>query len=153
MIKEARKLIAFLFQRSGKDRLDENEIYMTLSYELGWLTPAEAKQFIQQGLKQGLLDEMDADYMPTFDISMVEVPLGFEVDGGIVETKSEGVVNIIVGILTVGDLNEEQARSLIHTRAEQEDVIAEVGALLIAHEQGIDVQPYLEQAKKAVARL
>jgi len=153
MIKEARKLIAFLFQRSSKDMLDENEIYMTLSYELGWLTPAEAKRFIQRGLEQGLLEDTDAGYTPTFDVSTVEVPLGFEVDGSIVETRREGVVDVIVGVLTGGGMSEEQVRSMIRQRAEQENIIIEVAALLVAHEQDIDVQPYLDQGKKAVTRL
>ncbi|MBS3773489.1 MAG: DUF2240 family protein [Candidatus Thermoplasmatota archaeon] len=153
MIQEARKLIAFLFQRSGKDSLDENEIYMTLSYELGWLTPAEAKEFIQRGLEQGLLQETDAGYTPTFDTASVDVPLGFEVDGSIVQIEQEDLVTVIAGVLAGRDMHEEQARSLIQKRVEQEHVIPEVAALLVAHEHGVDVQPYLERARKAVKNM
>lgn len=153
MIQEARKLLAFLFQRSGKESLNENEIYMTLSYELGWLTPAEAKQFIQRGLEQELLEETDDGYTPTFDPSAVDVPLGFEVDGSIVQTESQDLVTVITDVLVGQNMSEKQARSLIEERAEKEHIIPEVAALLVAHEQGMDVRPYLEQARKALKNM
>lgn len=150
MIQEAKKLIAFLFQRSGKDSLDDNEIYMTLSYELGWLTPAEAKQFIKRGLERELLEETDEGYTPTFDPGAVEVPLGFEVDGSIVQTEQKSLVDVVADALAAGDLTEDQARGMIEERAKQEHVIPEVAALLVGHEHGMDVQQYLAGAQKAV---
>lgn len=153
MIKEAKKLIAFLLQRSGKESLNENEIYMTLSYELGWLTPAEAKQFIQRGLEQELLEKTDEGYTPTFDSSAIDVPLGFEVDGTIVQTESQDLVTVITDALAGQNMSEKQARSLIDERAEKEHIIPEVAALLVAHEQGINVQPYLERGRKALKNM
>ncbi len=150
MIQEAKKLIAFLFQRSGKNNLDENEIYMTLSYELGWLTPAEAKQFIRRGLERGLLSETDDGYTPTYDVSAVDIPLGFEVDGSIVQPGDEDLVSVIAGVLASEDTREEDVRRQIRERAKTEHVIPAVAALLIAHERGVDVGPYLGQARRAV---
>ncbi len=153
MTTEARKLIAFLFQRSGTDSLDDNEIYMTLSYELGWLTPAQAKRFIKRGLEQGLLEETDAGYTPTFDPAAVEVPLGFEVDGSIVQTKRRDLVTEICETLSAREMSEEEARRMVSERAEQEHVIPEVAALLVAREHGIDVQPYRKRTWKAVKEM
>ena len=60
-MERAKNLIAFLFQRSGKERLEEKEIYMALSYELRWLTPEKAKIFLQRCLESGLLKTEDGE--------------------------------------------------------------------------------------------
>ena len=84
-MEKAKNLIAFLFQRSGKERLNEKEIYMTLSYELRWLTPEKAKIFLKRCLESGLLKIEGDEYTPNFDYKSIQIPLGFKVDDSIVE--------------------------------------------------------------------
>ena len=79
-MEKAKNLIAFLFQRSGKTRLDEKELYMSLSYELRWFTPEKAKIFLHKSVENGLLKSEGEEYCPTFDYQNVQIPLGFTAD-------------------------------------------------------------------------
>ena len=52
MNSEAKIMIAFLFNRSGKNELKDSEIYLPLSMELGWLSAKESQEFIKYAIKQ-----------------------------------------------------------------------------------------------------
>lgn len=74
---EAKIIIAFLFNRSGKPVLKESELYLPLSMELGWFSTKEAAEFVSYAVAQGLLAKKDGDLHPTFPIEAITVPVGF----------------------------------------------------------------------------
>ena len=46
MNSEAQKVIAFVFRRSGKKQIPYSDFYLTLSMELNWFTPDDARKFL-----------------------------------------------------------------------------------------------------------
>ena len=52
---EAKIIIAFLYNRSGKTALKESELYLPLAMELGWFTTKEAHEFVTDAINQELL--------------------------------------------------------------------------------------------------
>ena len=48
-------IIAFLFKRSGREELSFSDLYLTLSIDLNWFTPEDAKAFVNMAIKQKLL--------------------------------------------------------------------------------------------------
>jgi len=138
-----KQLIAFLFQRSGKEKVNDNDIYMALSYELGWFTPAQSKDFIKYCLDKGLLRREENLYVPDFEYAGMEIPLGFRVDGGELEIHQEsrkgGVTSPIIEELEKKGVGRDEIKKL----AEQEGIIPEVAVLVAARERGIDVSPFL----------
>ena len=78
MADEAQIILAFLFKRSGKTTVKESELYLPLSLELGWFTASQAHQFVQYALQQGLLEHDNDHVSPSFDVNMIEIPVGFK---------------------------------------------------------------------------
>ena len=46
MPSELEIVITFVYNRSGKSELSFSDLYLTLSMELNWFTPDDAKEFI-----------------------------------------------------------------------------------------------------------
>lgn len=149
-MEKAKNLIAFLFQRSGKERLNEKEIYMTLSYELRWLTPEKAKIFLKRCLESGLLKIEGDEYTPNFDYKSIQVPLGFKVDESIVE---EDVFSSIVKEIQKNGMDKEMIFKEVEALKEKMGVIEEVAALVLAKKNRIDISPFIPKVKKIIENM
>ncbi len=149
-MEKAKNLIAFLFQRSGKERLNEKEIYMTLSYELRWLTPEKAKIFLKRCLESGLLKIEGDEYTPNFDYKSIQVPLGFKVDESIVE---EDIFSSIVKEIQKNGMDKEMIFKEVEALKEKMGVIEEVAALVLARKNGIDISPFIPKVKKIIENM
>ncbi len=141
-------MVAFLFQRSGKQKLDDNDIYKTLSYELGWFTPSQSRSFIKDCLGKELLKEKGGGYMPNFDYERMEIPLGFKVDGSMIDRKNTGngradVLSFIVSEIEEKGVDRNVADEMIKKLAENRKIIPEVAALVIARKYDLDTVPFL----------
>jgi hypothetical protein len=150
-MEKAKNLIAFLFQRSGKTRLDEKEIYMSLSYELRWFTPEKAKIFLHKSVENGLLKSEGEGYCPTFDYQNVQIPLGFTVDDSVVE-EEDTFSSILKELEKRGMERENLFRELEHLKKKM-NVIPEVAALILAKKHGIDISPFIKKVKKIVINM
>ena len=88
MASDAETIIAFVFKRSGKSELFYSDFYLTLSMDLNWFTPNDAKNFVNKAIESGLLERKDEKILPTFDIESINVPLGFYPSKIIFEEKA-----------------------------------------------------------------
>jgi hypothetical protein len=87
MVSQAELIITFIFNRSGKTELSFSEMYLTLSMDLNWFTPDDAKDFVEKAIKEGYLKEKNSQICPLFDISKVSVPIGYSPTGELFEKK------------------------------------------------------------------
>ena len=71
MASEKEIIITFLYNRSGKSKLSYNELYLTLSIELNWFTPDDAKLFINQSISENLLKKEKEELSPNFDFHKI----------------------------------------------------------------------------------
>ena len=81
MVSQAEKIITFVFNRSGKTELSFSEMYLTLSMELNWFTPDDAKKFVEKAIREGLFCKKNNQLSPSFDVSKVNVPVGYNPKG------------------------------------------------------------------------
>ncbi len=152
-MEKAKQTLAFLFRRSGKQKMNDNDIYMALSYELGWFTPVQSKDFIKDCLDKGLLKKDGKDYVPNFEYEEIDVPLGFKMDGSEVERKyDENASPIIRKIIEKGMEGEDEINA-IRKLAEKEKIIPEVAALIIARDNGMDVSPFLKDVWEIIKKM
>ncbi len=77
MYDEAKQIIAFVFNRSGKKSLQDSEVYLTISMELKWCSPKIAKEFVSNACVVGLLGKEEEEITPLFDPQAILIPLGF----------------------------------------------------------------------------
>lgn len=154
-MEKLKQLIAFLFQRSGKGTLKDSEIYAALSYELGWLTPAQSMGLIEDCLKKGLLVAEEEGYKPAFDYANMEIPLGFKIDGSMVEIPSSGneILPAIISEIVKKGVSENSARDAIMKKAEKEHIIPEVAALIVAKEHDVDVSSFIKDAWNVIKNM
>ena len=77
MDSEAKIILAFVFNRSGKTGLAEAELYLPLAMELGWFSTKEAQQFVKYAMKKELVVKKDGMLTPSFPLDGIKIPVGF----------------------------------------------------------------------------
>ena len=146
------KLIAFLFQTSGKEKLTEKEIYMILSFKLGWLTPAEGKKAIQKALEKGLIKKEGDEIAPDFDYKSIDIPFEFKFDAKMLEMEEDLYAKIVGRIAKERNVGEKKIEEEIKEFSESQDVYREIAALVIAKKYGIEIDDLMEEAWKMVKK-
>ena len=157
MDSEAEIIIAFLFKRSGKNKLKESEIYLPLSIELRWFSTKEAHEFIKYAIKQKLLTKKGDLLTPSFDIEKINVPFGFYPSKKIfVEEKSlkkENVMDTLVPrIFEKTKQTHKEVLGQISQFESEKNIIPEVAALLVAKEYDIKIDDIFEIIENKIFR-
>jgi hypothetical protein len=149
MTSEAEQIIAFIFKRSGKNELGFSEMYLTLSMDLNWFTPDDAKSFVNNALKHNLLLKKGELVSPGFEINKTNVPLGFHPTGKLfeIETKpiatEENVLDEIVKkIEEKTELKKEEILEKIKKIEQERNLTSEVAALLVGKEYDVDLAEF-----------
>ncbi|MCK4332143.1 MAG: DUF2240 family protein [Thermoplasmatales archaeon] len=157
MDSEVKIIIAFLFNRSGKNELKESEIYLPLSIELGWFSTKEAHELVQYALKQKLLIKKDGLLTPSFDIEKINVPIGFYpskktfVNGGKIE-ENNVMDTIVHRIVEKKNQDRKEIIGEIKQVASEKNILPEVAALLVAKECNIDIEDGFEPVENKILR-
>ena len=158
MPSETEIIIAFLFNRGGKPKLGFSDLYLTLSMDLNWFTPDDAKSFINSALKQKILTKKGDLYEPNFDYDKITVPVGFTPSKRVLEEKvvkkeeSAPTIldKIVKQIVEKSDLNNKQIFERINLTAKEKNITTEVAALLIAKEFDVELEDFFEKVEKSI---
>jgi len=148
---EAKIIIAFLFNRSGKTMLTEAELYLPLSMELGWFTANEAQDFIAFTVKQNLLVKDGKLLHPNFPIERVSIPVGFAPSKKRFEEhkpahKEEPLLETIISNISkkthrdASDIEKE-----IQQEAKEKNILLEIAALAVAWRNGVPITEWLDR--------
>lgn len=157
MDSEAKIIIAFLFNRSGKNELKESEIYLPLSIELGWFSTKKSHEFVNHALKQKLLIKKEGMLTPNFDIEKIKVPIGFYpskktfVNGGKIE-ENNVMDTIVHRIVEKKNQDRKEIIEEIKQTALEKNILPEVAALLVAKEYNIDIGNSFEPVENKILR-
>ena len=153
MTSEEETIIAFVFNRSGKTKIDYSKFYLTLSLDLNWFTPEDAKTFTNQAIKHELLIKKDDSVTPNFDITKTDIPTGFYPSKNLfqgkkpdikIEEKKDVFERIIDKISKESKLEK---KVLIENSAQiekQRNISKEIAALLVGKENNVDLSEFLE---------
>ncbi len=153
MESEAKIILAFLFNRSGKALLTEAELYLPLSMELGWFSATEAQEFIASALKKNLLIKEGKLLHPNFQINRVAIPVGFTPTKKIFEEtrsgrKEQSLIDSLVSLICEKTKkNQADVVKEIQREAQEKDILPLVAALLIARRSEVAVLEWLDAAE------
>jgi hypothetical protein len=145
MDSEAKIIIAFLFNRSGKVGLKDSELYLPLSMELGWFSTKEAQDFVKYAVKHELLVKKDGILHPTFPLETITIPMGFTPtkkvvhDNGDLRKEKNIVDDIVLRISEKTSRDQQEILSEIHQVEHDKNILPEVAALYVARTYGLDV--------------
>jgi len=158
MDSEKEVIISFVFKRSGKKEVSFSEFYLTLSIDLNWFTPEDAKNLTKDMIKNGLLLEEKETVTPGFDISNIKTPSGFRPSKQVfkeeqkMEKKEEKDVltKIIQKIVEKTDEKQKTVFEKIKNISEERNITIEVAALVFGKEFDIVFDDLLRDVEKTV---
>lgn len=154
MNSEEERIIAFLFKRSGKKELKQSEAQLTLSMDLNWFTPEEAKNFIIAALENKLLEKSGELVKPSFDVTGVNVPFGFYPSKKVFEKKDEIKSDVLMELINEikknTDVDEVEIKTKIRKLGEEKNITPEVAALLVGKEYSIYFEDFLERIRSSI---
>jgi hypothetical protein len=146
-------IIAFLFKKFGKDALSFSEIYLTLSMDLKWFPPNDAKTFIAEAIKQKLLIKKGELLYPNFHYRNIVIPIEFHPDKNLSlnlkdnhSKPSKNIVEIIADQLLQKNPDDyEKIMEKIRCKAEDMQITLDVAALVIAKDYGLPVDDLIKE--------
>lgn len=159
MPSESEIIIAFLFKRSGKTALSFSDLYLTISMDLNWFTPDDAKSFLNLMLKQNLLEKKGDVIKPTFEYNDITVPIGFIPSKQIFEEKTvvkdalekeELIDRIINQLVEKTKLDKIRVAEKVNKLAEEKNITKEVAALLIGKENNVSLIEFHDEIEDSV---
>lgn len=156
MESEAKIIIAFLFNRSGKTVLTESELYLPLSMELGWLSTKEAQGFVNAAIQQGLLVKQDGGLQPNFPVEKITIPLNFVPSKKLfcetIAQKQEQPLNtrIVARICAETSLKQQDIEEEIIKQQKEKNLFFEVAGLYVARKYNVDVGDLLPEIEQGI---
>lgn len=151
-MEELRKSLAFLFQRKGKNVLSEKELTMSVSMDLGWFSPDEAKRLIDVGLELKLLSKGNEGLSPTFDYEALTIPIDFSPPRNILEVESQEplLLAIVRNIQDKTNLDKNKVMAEVNKKQNALKVDIEVAAILVAKRYDVDISGFLREVESKI---
>jgi len=150
MESEAKIIIAFLFNRSGKTALKDTELYLPLSMELGWFSTKEAQEFVKYSLKKKLLIKKDGLLHPIFPVEKTSIPVGFTPTKKLFsektnEQKKENILEEIVAQITSQtNRSHEDILKEITSEEKEKNILPEVAVLYLTRKYNVDMTDWYD---------
>jgi len=153
---ELKSGVALIFRRKAKDLLTEKEFVFSASMDLRWFNYTDAMKFLEMAVAHNMLKREGKAVMPTFDHRKLELPATFRPSADLLKgapgggAKETVFMRIVDAISKSSKQDRSSVISRINKKRELLRVDAEVLALLVAREDGLDLSPFIEEAEKVV---
>ncbi len=145
--------VAMPFLRKGKETLKDSEFVLALSIDLNWFTPEQAKNVLSQAESSRILKRQGEMVSPAFDLSKLQMPSGFKPEADVLEKKTI-FDRIIERIILKTGMEKRKVIALINKKQEElaKMVLIEVSAILVAIENGVQVDDLIEEEYEALMK-
>ncbi|MCD4807817.1 MULTISPECIES: DUF2240 family protein [Methanococcoides] len=138
-------VVASPFKKNATSSLSIKDFEFSLSFDLKWMSPAQASKVRDQGIMSGILKFDEGELVLNLDASSLDIPAGFKPSPDLFREK--GTIEMIMDIIVSNSgIDKREVVSRINQKQESLDGLldAEVAALLVAHELGCDVGPLFD---------
>ena len=157
MESNAKKIISFIFKRSGKSCLDKSEFYLSLSVDLKWFSPDQAKIFMKYVIKKKLLTEKNNFLEPNFDINKISIPFrytpvvsSYEINDKKNEKKIIDVTSLILTKINYNSSERNKIINNIKTISNEKNIFSSVASLLFFRDFDIELFDYIKYAENQI---
>lgn len=161
MFSEIKTIITIIFKRKGKPEMSYSELYLSLSFELRWFKPHDAKKIINSAISQNLLIKKGSMFSPSFDIDQITIPTGFTPsknysynDKNIVENSKINISDKIINKIaenTGRDLSDIINQIKIFER--EMNISFDIASLLFAKKLDLSIDEYFEDIEKQLNKI
>jgi len=149
---ELRTVTAAFFISKGKTVVTEKEFLMGVSMNLRWMPHGDAEKLLKAMIKNGAVIKEGEYIKPSFDISEVDVPIGYRPSKDIITGNDEDIFQTLLGL--AADVMIDRKEFLAQCRSIQKkmNVEIEVAALIVLRDHGVPVSGYAERVQEAVLK-
>jgi hypothetical protein len=152
---EIQRSIALLFRRKGKDFLTEKEFVFSASMDLRWFSPKDAQKLLDMGISGGYLKKANGAIVPTFDTTVIDVPLdykpGKEIFDHAPKREQDLFSEIVEKIVRSKSVPKREVVSRVNRKQELLGIDVEPAALLVASDYGLCVEnSFIERATSEI---
>ena len=163
IVDELKKIIAFVFRMKGIQQMKQKAFMDSLSFDLHWYTPDEAKKLMALCLESNYLQLKDGFLSPNFDIVSIDIPIVYKPGPEVLslhareetsssEEKEDFFMSLVSKIEKASSLTRIQLMSKINAVQRDMDIDIEVAALLIASDYDIDVKSLESRVSKEILK-
>ena len=143
------ELIAAAFRSRGAEELRKEELVQELAFSLHLMSPSDAAAAIDTALASGMLTQVGE-----------QLQLVGEARNNVKTLTTESTVNVpdlfhrIVAVVVeaTGETQREVIRMVNRRQKENYGIRSETEALLLAADAGVDVTPFLDEARQKLVQ-
>lgn len=146
MMAEMMYIVASPFKLKGKGTLAVSEFIFTLSLDLKWFSPDQARVVMDRAIRRGLLKQENDSLYPGFDIDRISVPPDFKPD--FKKIIEHSVFDTILDRIIIATGAERKVvASEINRRYEKYGEIIDINvvALIVAKEKDAEIADLIEE--------
>ncbi len=153
-MEKLKEVIAFLYNRAGKEELTAQELRLAMSMDLRWFSPKEAEEIVDLFQNKRLLVRKGSGGLrPAYNYKNMTIgrdfqPTKAELLGG---SGDEPLFVRMVGHIT--DRANEEKRNVIsrvNRKAGEIGIEVEAAVMLVGDEMGVDMRPFADEAIEAI---
>ncbi|WP_440952583.1 DUF2240 family protein [Methanococcoides sp. FTZ1] len=152
MMDELSLVVISPFKKNGTSALSIKDFEFALSFDLKWMSPAQASKVRDQAIMSSLLKIDGGMLVLNMDADPIDVPAGFKPSADLFREKGnlEKIMDLLV---RDGGISKKEAVSRINVKQDSLSglVDAEVAALLVAHDIGCDAGEIFDDVYRRVS--
>ncbi len=137
--------IAAPFRHARKEQLKRNEIVYYLSFKQHWMNIDQANILISRAEEEGLIESQGDMIRPLFDLSAVEIPLGYKPGSSVFE-RSDPVDDLLSRISQNTGIPRAQLVAEQNRVVQEQfggNLRSEAAVVLMARRHGVEFQDLL----------
>lgn len=134
--------------------MTEKEFLFGASIDLHWFPYPEAQKMLDMAKSTRLVKVEAGQLKPTFDVGSVDIPVGFsphkDMFKNMATGKDEGLFPRLLKEAEAHGMKRRDFISQCNRIQDHMDVDVEAASLLILKDKGVDVEPFLTEARTLV---
>ena len=146
--------VAAPFRHSRKDRLKRNEMVFYLSFDRKWMSIPQANQVLDRASQEGLIAFEGDMIRPLFDVSRVEIPIGFKPSSAVFEQgdPSQDMIRRISQAMGEPETQVVAAMHTIITEGFNGHLRPEAALVILAKKNNVPFEDLLEALTDSLLR-
>jgi len=153
-VERLKEVIAFLYNRAGREEQTAQELRLAMSMDLRWFSPKEAEEIVDLFQNKRLLVRKGSEGLrPAFNYKKLTLQRDFRPskDQLLGNTGDEPLFVRMVGHITDrADQEKRNVIAMINRRAGELGIEVEAAAMLVGDDLGVDMRPYTDDALAAI---
>jgi len=149
---ELRTVTAAFFRSKGKTVVTEKEFLMGVSMNMRWMPHNDAEKLLKTMIKGGVVTKEGEYIKPSFDVSEVDVPLGYRPSKDLIAGNDEDIFQTLLGLAADVMIDRKEFLAQCRNVQKRMNVEIEVAALTVLRDHGVPVSGYIEKVQEAVSK-